>query len=225
MIRLNCVVEGQTELGFVDAVLKRHLQARQVFATARCVETSRKRGRIRRGGIVKYERFKRDLTRWMREDQNADARFTTMLDLYGLPSDFPGYDEAAQQSDPNERVELLEKRLAEDLADRRLVPYVQLHEFEALLFCDPSAFEGVFIGCTHATEQLAQIASQFASPELIDDGEQTAPSKRLIQQIPQYAGQKSFAGPQIAEQIGIGLMRQKCPHFDAWVGRLESLSQ
>ncbi len=174
---------------------------------------------------MKYERSKRDLTRWMREDQNRDARFTTMIDLYGLPSDFPGYEEAARQSDPYNRVTVLEARLAEDLGDRRLIPYVQLHEFEALLFCDPSGLADLFIGNAEAVRRLADVASAVASPELMNDGDRTAPSKRIIEEIPQYAAQKAFAGSIVAERIGIGLMRQKCSHFDAWVGRLELLSQ
>ena len=225
MIRLNCIVEGQTELGFISDVLKPHLAARQVFAFSRCVETSRKRGRVWRGGTVKYERFKRDLTRWMKEDQNPDARFTTMVDLYAISGDFPGYEKAELQSDPSGRVELLEQHLAEDIGDRRLVPYIQLHEFEALLFCDPSPFEGLFVGCRQAVEELAQIASQFASPELINDGEHTAPSKRIIQHIPQYAKQKVFAGPLIAEDIGLAAIRDKCPHFRRWIEKLEALDQ
>lgn len=108
MIRLHLVVEGQTEETFVNRVLVEHFGQFNIVSDARCVETSRKRGKIYRGGVIDYRRVKSDLVRWMKEDQNTDARFTTMLDLYTLPEDFPRFAEAKQQSDPHGRVAMLE---------------------------------------------------------------------------------------------------------------------
>lgn len=60
---------------------------------------------------------------------------------------------------------------------------------------------------------------------MIDDGRTTAPSKRIIQKIPIYQGAKTSAAPLIAEKIGLTKIREKCPHFDEWMTRLEGLTQ
>ena len=62
-------------------------------------------------------------------------------------------------------------------------------------------------------------------PEEIDDGEQTAPSKRIIREVPLYAKLKPIAGPNITSAIGLPELRRACPHFDGWVRKLEQLSQ
>lgn len=81
MIRLHFVVEGQTEEEFVNQLLAEHLAPHEVICDARCVLTSRQGYRQFRGGVSKYSQVQRDLQLWMKEDQAADARFTTMIDL------------------------------------------------------------------------------------------------------------------------------------------------
>ena len=107
MIRLHFVVEGQTEETFVNQTLVPHLARLSVFSDARCVATSRKRGVKYRGGGGSYAQVKNDIARWIREDANADARFTTMFDLYELPSGFPGHESAPMLNDPRQRVKML----------------------------------------------------------------------------------------------------------------------
>ena len=51
------------------------------------------------------------------------------------------------------------------------------------------------------------------------------PSKRIIAQFPQYSDLKTTVGPQMAERIGLETIRSKCPHFNAWVDRLEKLGE
>jgi hypothetical protein len=225
MRRLNLVVEGQTEEGFVNQVLAPHLGAIGIYASARCVTTRRDRhrpDRVHRGGLPDYGKARRDLERWMAED--AGAVFTTMFDLYALPEDFPEFSEARRLINPYERVAFLEAALAADINDHRLIPYLQLHEFEALLFCDPEKFDWEYLEHGPAITRLVGIADAHESPELIDDGPETAPSKRIIEHIPEYAFQKASAGPLIAQRIGIERMRERCPHFAEWLGRLESLA-
>ena len=98
-VRLHCIVEGQTEEAFVNQVLTIHLANQLILADVRYVETEAKHGRTYRGGATQYSRAKRDIDAWLRQDQNHDARFTTMFDLCGLPTDFPGYEEAKQKPD------------------------------------------------------------------------------------------------------------------------------
>jgi hypothetical protein len=226
MRRLNVLAEGQTEEAFVNQVLAPHLAAFNVFASVRCVTTRRDRhrpDRVFRGGLREFAKVQRDLERWMAED--GGAVFTTMFDLYALPGDFPGYADATRLTDPYARVRHLEQELAATFGGDRLIPYIQLHEFEALLFSEPEKFDWHYIEHASQIERLAVIARQFESPELIDDGERTAPSKRIIAEIPEYEFQKTTAGPLIAHQIGIQAMRDRCPHFGKWISHLEGLDR
>src|SRR4051794_37800122 len=101
----------------------------------------------------------------MKEDDNSDAWFTTMVDFYRLPRDFPGYQKCFERPTARERIECLEWRLALDVSEQfdhgaaalRFVPYIQLHEFEALLFSNPLAFLHAFPDRASEVEQLNQI--------------------------------------------------------------------
>lgn len=223
MMRLHVTVEGQTEEGFVNRTLKPHLANFGVYADVRCVMTGRKGGIGYRGGMAGYPKAKNDIVRWLREDRNADVAFTTMFDYYALPNDFPGYAEAKKLRDPYKKVAAVEKALAEDMADRRFIPYIQLHEFEALLFVKPEKFGIEYFGNQQGIAKLQAIAEEFGSPELINQGSETAPSKRIIGVYPDYANNKAAIGSMIAHEIGIDEMKKACSHFNAWVTRLEQL--
>ena len=60
---------------------------------------------------------------------------------------------------------------------------------------------------------------------LIDDGPETAPSKRIIQLIPEYAALKVSVGSIVAQKIGIARLREKCLHFGQWLLQLEQLGK
>lgn len=190
------------------------------------ITTGRKRGRTFRGGWNSYEQLRRDLTLWMKQDRAEDAWFTTMVDLYRLPSDFPGLSESKSIPEPRRRAKFLEERLLADVcaylngdpAALRFLPYIQLHEFEALLFSEPDTFALAFPEAGSAVDQLKAIRTQFESPEHIDDGPQTAPSKRIIALLPGY--KKTVAGLLIAREIGLAVLRRECSHFDEWVTTL-----
>lgn len=168
--------------------------------------------------------MKNDLLMWTKEDQNLDAYFTTMFDLYGLPNDFPSFDAARLQTDPYQRIAILEDAFGHDVGHPRFIPYIQLHEFEAMLLVDPSQFDVHFTEYPKGIQALVDFCSQFPSPELINDGEETSPSKRIIKEIASYEGAKPSAGPAIAQRIGLQSIRNKCPHFDEWLSKLEQLS-
>ena len=225
MTRLHLVVEGQSEERFVSGLLRAHLAALGVYADARRVETGRDKrsSRIYRGGLPEYARVKKDLSRWMRQDDHPEVFFSTMFDLFALPCDFPQYEAARGEADPYRRVAALELAFAQDISHRRFIPYIQLHEFEALLLSDPARFEVEFADCSEAIDGLRRMAGAFRSPELIDDGQETAPSKRIIKELPDYAGRKASAGPVIAKAIGLEKMKAKCVHFREWLVKLERL--
>lgn len=224
MIHLHITAEGQTEQTFTKDVLATHLSAFKVFADARCVLTSKdkRRGKEYRGGLINYSKAKQDILNWMKEDKRPDCRFTTMFDLYALPKDFPGYDEAQTKQDAYQKVDILESHLMRDIGDRRFIPYIQLHEFEALILADPKQLDWEYLEHEKAIANLvAMVGNQ--NPELINNGRETAPSKRILREIPEY--DKATAGPAIAEKIGLATLRKKCFHFNQWLSTLEQLNK
>ncbi len=223
-IRLNFIVEGQTEEAFVKQILSPHLAGFGVWVKARCVLTSRRRNIKHRGGIESYGQARKDINAWIKEDRNSDVRFTTMFDVYGLPTNFPGYTDAKQTSDPYGRVKVLEDALGEDISDRRFIPHFQLHEFEALLLSDPQKLDLQFDDSA-GIRRLVDMVASFDSPELVNDGNNTAPSKRIIGEIPAYERMKASAAPIVAEKIGLPTLRLKCTHFGEWLCRLETLNK
>lgn len=231
MVRLHMLTEGPTERIAVERVLCPHLGAFEVIADARSVLTREHETRytprgpvvktVRRGGMRSYKQPRRDLELWMKGDDHPDSYFTTMLDLYGLPRDFPEYAAASRQKDPYRKVKMLEDALAANVSHHRFIPYIQLHEFEALLLAAPRRLDWVYMEHEPALADLEQLVDRYSSPELIDEGARTAPSKRIIAVIPEY--DKALAGPEVMGRIGIPTLRDKCPHFNDWLTRLESL--
>jgi len=225
MTRLNLTVEGRTEQEFVTRLLKPHLADFGVYAAKpRLTALAKKKGTVHRGGVQRYEPLKNDLLHWIKQDSDPDAFFTTMIDLYGLPSDFPRFSEANTRDDPYQRVAKLEEAFEEDIGDRRFIAYIQLHEFEALLFSEPEAFGHYYDQHKTQIASLVAMRDEFGNPELIDDGEDSAPSKRIGRAIPDYRGRKLMVGPLVAEAIGIQRIRQECAHFNQWLSRLEKLA-
>lgn len=231
--RLNVIVEGQTEEEFVNEVLGPHLLQFHVLVVARAVSHVRRRvvtiqGNLLerrkvvcgRGGLGNFSDLRDDIHRWTREDHSTEARFTTMVDLYAYPTDSPHSDEA-QRLPPYEKVRLLEQGLAESVNDWRFIPYVQLHEFETMLYADLSKWPSYFLGQQNAVNALASSVDSFNNIELINDDERTAPSKRILEYLPEY--DKVFAGNILAMEIGLPAMRTKCAHFNAWLTSLENL--
>lgn len=219
-LRLYITTEGQSERKFADDVLRPHLAAFSIDVKTRVVLTNRKLGK--RGGILDFEKIHGDLHRLMREDSHPEARFTTMVDLYALPPEFPGWAEARNKNGPEKRVEALEVALQSNMGDSRFLPYIQLHEFEALLYCDLSQLQQRIADSERAFTALAQEVRGM-EPEEINEGATTAPSKRIINHIPIYDRLKVRVGAPAAAAIGLPRLRAKCPHFSEWVARLEKL--
>jgi hypothetical protein len=73
-------------------------------------------------------------------------------------------------------------------------------------------------GITRLKRNIANL-----KPEEINESSQTAPSKRIIQYLPNYEGQKAQVGPLVAEDIGLTLLRNNCPHFNDWITKLENI--
>jgi hypothetical protein len=224
IIRLHITAEGQTEQAFVKNVISPHLAAFNIFTDARSVLTSKdkKAHKEYRGGLIHYQKARADIVSWLKEDQHSECRFTTMFDLYALPDDFPGYAEAAKLNDPYARVLTIENAFTQDIDDRRFIPYIQLHEFEALILADPQQLDWEYLEHDKPIHNLVEMVGA-QNPELINDGNETAPSRRILKEIPEY--DKVTAGVSVAQKIGIGALRLKCSHFSEWLTKLEREGQ
>jgi hypothetical protein len=211
-------VEGQTEETFVGEVLRPYFGMRLMLQPV-ILKTRRFPGYpAHRGGYVPYARIRRELLALL-GDASALA-VTTMYDLYALARDFPGYG-TVPQGNGAEKVAHLETALIEDIAQQKFHPYLQTHEFEALLFSDPVHIVAWMDGTDTDTLVLRRVLQTFPNPEEIDDDPRTSPSHRIRTLFPAY--QKETAGSLIAMDIGLDKIRAACPHFNAWVAWLESL--
>jgi hypothetical protein len=141
-----------------------------------------------------------------------------MIDLYRLPSNFPGKDAAARNPDnPRPYVELLESAFADDVADSRFVPHLQLHEFETLLFVEPEALKLSFEHIDGEVAELQKLANEAVDIEKINDTPTGAPSKRIIERIPRYEHEKTTVGPDVTEYVGMKKLMAACSHFRDWI--------
>lgn len=225
---IHVLCEGQTEQGFVEEVLRPYLQEQGVKSVKGILITTNKKKNAR-GGMLSYNHAVTDiglLRQTKKDDEYARHIFTTMFDLYALPNDFPGYAVAQTIGDPYVRVNSLEADFAKDINDGRFIPYIQLHEFEALLFCGIAHIAKYYPGCDKRCKQLEKdLLDAGGNPELINNGPSTAPSKRIIKAIEgdkktHYNYNKPVTGKNVAKQIGIETLRAKCRHFNDWIEKL-----
>lgn len=223
MTRLYILVEGQTEEKFVKDLLAPHLQRLSVWSTPIIVATRRDKhtGKKSRGG-GHWKHWAKDLHRLIKVHPGKEVRFTTLFDLYGLPDDFPEIEKYGQDPDTVRRADSLEQAMARAINDWRLIPYLQRHEFEALVLACLSSLTGLLdpddrVGAGKLSSSLGTL-----EPESINDGKETAPSKRLESHIEGYI--KTVHGPLAIEAAGLGAIREKCPRFSAWLSKLEALS-
>ncbi len=219
MNRIFILVEGQTEETFVRNTLSPHLNSKEFYVTPILVNTKIvKSGLNFKGGVVSYGKVRNDILRLLK-DTNVTL-VTTFFDFYGLPSDFPNYS-AMPSSSCYSQVAHLESAIEKDINDPRFLPYLALHEFEAMLFVAPDKIVSAFPG-TNKNKDLHAIKNSFASPEEINNNPDTAPSKRITKLFTEY--RKTFHGPLVTNQIGLDQIRNQCPHFNQWLEKLENLS-
>jgi hypothetical protein len=220
-------VEGETEETFVNEVLSPHLYSRgYTRVSARLMGNARQRDR--RGGIRPWSSVKEDIVTHLREDPQCFA--SCMVDYYALPQTaeraWPGRKAAGMLSFPQKAPTIQEALLADicnamgkSFDSSRFIPYVMMHEFEALLFSDCERFaQG--IGRPDLAPRFQQIRNDFETPEEIDDSPATAPSKRVLALVPGY--EKPLMGTLAVLEIGLDAIRAQCPHFRSWLGRLET---
>lgn len=215
MSRLIIIVEGDTEKEFVKTMLLPFF-IEKGFYSVDCFKVKHSRG-----GLSKYEHVKKDLLNTVYE---TDAVVTTLFDFYALPTDFPKFKDSIKIKDKNERLNFLEKAIKDDIElsqSRRfdnLLPYLQLHEFETLIFSAITGIKALFESTEADFDELNKIIASFPNPEDINDNPNKAPSKRLSKCIQGY--NKVLDGVAILDEIGLEKIRSKCSRFDGWLNKV-----
>lgn len=227
-IIVNILCEGQTEELFVKEVMKPFFRSSGIVLKHRLLFTSRKKNA--KGGIISYQQAKSDLISWMNENKGRSSEthyYTTMFDFYALPNDFPRMNDALKLADAYQQVECLENAFGEDIGFKRFIPYIQLHEFEALLFCDIKKLTSHYPSQEKAINSLAEILSDYQdNPELVNHSPSTAPSKRIIKAIEgdntcNY--KKPKTGAAVTKEIGMDKLMSMCKHFNNWIETIGNL--
>lgn len=216
MKRIIIICEGQTEVEFCKDVLLKHFIHKNIFIQTPLIKKSG-------GGIVPWNVLKKQIELYLRE---KDAIVTTFIDYYGIPENYhyPGWQKSRIIADKNSRMDFLENamknKIFEALQDR-YIPYIQLHEFEGLLFNNIDVFDQNFNTYElNSREELLNILNSHPNPELINDDPTSAPSKRLERIITGYS--KIVFGSILAEEIGLTNIRKKSPRFHNWINTLEN---
>lgn len=222
--------EGQTEGEFARRLLRPHLQAHGVSAEVTLITTSvtPRGGRHKGGHGMTITHVQRDLALLRR------ARFdavTTMLDLYGFPSDAPELP-APWPDRTEDRVAALHRSLTVAAgyakSDPKFIPGIIAHEFEGLLFTDVDLLVAVVSGRQARPALVRRLAGaidghRVRTPEDVNDRPETSPATRIKQSLSGY--DKAYHGPVVAERIGLSRIRAACPIFSDWIARLENVGR
>lgn len=228
--RLFVICEGQTEETFVNEVLAPYLYDKGwLSVSARIMGNARLRRN--RGGVKGWPAVRDEVLRRLKEDKSCFV--TTLVDYYALPQEgtkaWPGR-AAASGLVHSEKGELIEREIIADLSQAlgnnagevsRVIPFILIHEFEALCFADCEAFSKA-IGEPSLAPKMSEIREQFDSPEEINDSPETAPSKRILSLYPEY--QKPLAGNIGLLGVGLEAIRSQCEHFSNWLSKLDDIA-
>lgn len=222
MIRVHVICEGQTEEAFIKELLVESFLAKGILLLPALIG---KPGH--KGGNFKFDRLLPEVKNRLLGDK--DCYCTTFFDFYGLPETFPGKREV-NCNDAIERKstkvnDALVTKLTEKLGVgvmRRFIPFIQMYEFEGLLFSDPLKM-AIGMDKPELAKYFQKIANEFTSPEHINNSVQTAPSKRIIHVVRGY--EKPLTGILASLEVGLCSMRDQCQLFDQWLITIEQLAE
>ena len=218
MKRVIIICEGETEKEFCESILAPFLIQKNIHVQSPLIKKSM-------GGIVKWEELRKEIQIYLKNENSVYV--TTFIDYYGIHSkfNFPKWKESELESDKNKRMTILESGMSESIDKslrNRFIPYMQLHEFEGLLFNEKKVFyeqipkeELIGIG------ELDQVFEKYNNPEMINDTKETSPSHRLERIIKGY--NKIVYGNILAEAIGLEKIRNKSPRFNQWLCNIEQV--
>ena len=220
MTNVYIICEGPTEVRFIKNVLAPNLGNLSLFLHPVTIGSQRAKG-----GNVSFDRLYLNVRRQLYN--NRQSYCSTLVDFYGIDSDFPGVKLALTRSSLSAKADAVVDGFLAELRGKvdpdpllRFIPYIQMHEFEALMFSDPAAFADA-IGRPDLRKDFVEIRQKFETPEHIDNSPVTAPSKRILDLYPHY--EKPLMGETATSAIGLERIRQECRLFDAWLRRLETL--
>ena len=223
MVEVRVIVEGFTEEAFVKQLIAPALQSRQIFIKPVMLSTSKNA----KGGAVTFDRLKLHARNYLR--QHPPVVITTMLDLYRLPNNFPGFSAAKEKPDIYQRVQALEVELHQAIVahvgcrPERFLPHIQPYEFEGLLFSDVVELCNTESAWSSSLAALQKVRQSAESPEHINDSFETKPSNRLANLLHHPGYKKTLHGPRAAERITLAVMERECVHFGSWMKRLREL--
>lgn len=206
MKRLIIIVEGATEQEFVNQYLLPYLNKFGIYDVTP-IEITTNRKLKQRGGFVNYDHLKNDIKKSLHEN----CYVTTFVDFFRIPNNCPGY------SNRSADVNRMQEAIDTDINNPKFFSYIQLHEFEALLFSDIKGFEYV-IDDIKLIGKLKKVMNDYPNPEDINNSPETAPSKRILNIYPSY--DKVAEGNMVIDEIGMSKLFEKNPRFKAWVDRL-----
>ena len=213
MIRVYIFCEGQAEDTFVREVLSSHFDSLNISIKSIVLKNG-----SQKGGLSTYGKVKSQIARICKEHRNSWV--TTMIDFYGLPKDFPKA-VIPKGLSSFEKAKITQQSFQADIGQPNFIANLMVHEFESLLFSEPEAFEN-WCDDPKVVLNLRKIGSDFESPEYINDGYETAPSRRILKLWRQY--DKVWHGSLISLDIGLDKIRKECPMFNSWIESLESLA-
>lgn len=216
MKKVLLLVEGQTEEEFVLEVLRPELRGVGVELVPVLLKTKRvKSGGHFRGGVSNYAAVRGDTLRLLND--TSAVLVSSMLDLYGLPSDFPGV--GARGANASEWALNVERAWQQDIGSDRFRPYLSIHEFEAFAFVAPTRCTTVFT--PSQAEQLAKVGQDFdGQVESINDGPTTHPSARVT--AIRAGFEKPVHGALIAIETGLDRLAAASPHFSDFMQMLRA---
>jgi hypothetical protein len=217
MKRIIIVCEGPTEQEFCKDVLQSHFNPIEIYLHFPIIKKSG-------GGIVAWGVLKKQIENHLR--QEAEALVTTLIDYYGILAkhQFPGWDAASKIIDKNAKMDMLESCMKNSIhsdINNRFIPYIQLHEFEGLLFNDINIFNDNFHQQDFIDKpELEKTINDYPNSEFINDTAENSPSYRLKRMIKGY--NKIVYGAILAQSIGLLKIRNKSPRFNNWIKSLEN---
>lgn len=215
MKRLIIICEGPTEQAFCNDLLRDHFLSKDIILEAPTIKHSN-------GGIVAWDTLKKQIVRHLNEGNCIVSLF---VDYYRIRDSyrFPGWMESKSISNVYDRMHFLFKQMSLDIDEKlrsRFVPYIQLHEFEGLLFSDISVFQNNFTKAELDFALLESAVNSANTPEEINNSPSTAPSERLKKAVIGY--DKVTDGAFLALEIGLETIREKCILFNEWIEILET---
>jgi Domain of unknown function (DUF4276) len=181
---LHILCEGQTEEIIARDVIAPHFAAMDIWVSFSIFTTARPAGGPAfKGGFSRWPKLERELRKLLWDA--STTVLTTMFDYYAFPPAAPGMADRPHGS-PYARVQHVESALAKAIDDKRFLPNLVLHEIEAWVLADCVRL-GQVMGDVEPAAELARTVHSKSGPELVNDGADTAPSKRIMNAYPRSA--------------------------------------